>query len=803
MKNKIIILLVLLTMLSVPSASNAFLVPQANSTIIVNTQGADNTFHFNLSGVQEFDLQTSNLSASTTLTIFGLNESYSLSQSKTIGTKVDSIFCTSTNPAEIFSYQTNAVSFSPIPWENITCTFNNVEAQEKTPVLIVPGLLGTEMKNGSELLWADINRMVNPLNSDGFMDPLAFNNGLAPVDSAVSVSDVIRTETLLGATVYDYVGNLIDEFIGQDYIENQTLFTFPYDWRYGVSGKFADGKTNADLLSQKIQNIISQTGSNKVDIIAHSLGGLIVKEYVMQHPTDNYIGKAVFVGVPNTGAPKAVKVLLQGDNFGVLGLNDQEMKKIAENMPAAYDLLPSQQYYDAKGSFIEVIDRGGPFNFFPTIKDLDYSESESFLTNDHGLNSLARDNAQSLHTQSFDSYDLKQAGVDLYAIDGCRAGTLGKIVEVRYQDIFGNNHTTYDWPKMIPGDNTVPLESATNLPINQQNKYYALVAEHGKMPSQDGVRQQIVNLLSGSNLNIGNNLITQDISQCQLNGRAISVFSPVDISVTDQNGNRLGLAEDGSVINEIPNADFTILGEEKFIYLPQDNGQAYSINMKGTGTGTYTIKSQDIQNGQTANTETFSNLPVTAELTGSVNISTGGNPTTLTVKQNPTAPEQTIISDELSDKTAPEAVIEFDPGIMDIKFSGIDNVSDASAISVQDNDNVITLTDQAGNTTKITLKDKDRKKSMKVEIKSIEYNGVPADISKNKMVFSWNYDKNKNLKKLSQQVKSKKDYNITADYDGKNTKLSGKDFLGKIFQTLPGLKIIKITTSNGDLEWSY
>jgi len=34
-----------------------------------------------------------------------------------------------------------------------------------------------------------------------------------------------------------------------------------------VSGKFADGTTNVDLLATKIQDILQQTGSDKVDIV--------------------------------------------------------------------------------------------------------------------------------------------------------------------------------------------------------------------------------------------------------------------------------------------------------------------------------------------------------------------------------------------------------------------------------------------------------------------------------------------------------------------------------------------------------
>ena len=41
-----------------------------------------------------------------------------------------------------------------------------------------------------------------------------------------------------------------------------------------------------------------------------------------------------------------------------------------------------------------------------------------------------------------------------------------------------------------------------------------------------------------------------------LDGKAISVFSPIDIFVTDQDSNHLGIVSDGSIVNEIPNAAF-------------------------------------------------------------------------------------------------------------------------------------------------------------------------------------------------------------------------------------------------------
>jgi hypothetical protein len=151
------------------------------------------------------------------------------------------------------------------------------------------------------------------------------------------------------------------------------------------------------------------------------------------------------------------------------------------------------------------------------------------------------------------------------------------------------------------------------------------------------------------------------------------------------------------------------------------------------------------------------------------------------------------------DKTAPEVSIQFDPATKDLNFSG----TDGTQVFAQDKDDTIILTDQAGNTTELKLKDKDRKKSMKAEIKSLKYNGEAQDISKNLMEFSWHFDKKQNLDTLSQHVQSKRDYNVLAVFDGKNTKIAGKDFPGKISKTFSGLKLLKITTSNGDLSWSY
>ncbi len=761
----------------------------------------------------------------------------------------------------------------------------------RDPVLVVPGLLGTEIKGGDELLWADVPRMVANIG-DSFMDLLMFKSDVTPNNTNLELSEVIRQKPF-----FNYTDALIGEFIAQGYVENENLFTFPYDWRYGVTGKYANGKTNVDLLKQKVADIMAQTGAQKVDIIAHSMGGLIVKKYVVDNLASHHIGKTVFVGVPSTGAPKSIKVLLQGDNFGVLGLNDAEMKRISANMPAAYDLLPSQQYYNTKGSYVKVVDQGNLGAGPVTIKELNYSEANSFLTDDHQLNSTAMAQAEILHTQSFDNFDMRTAGVDLYSINGCKTPTISNIVESRAINIFGQKIIDYKALKWGSGDKTVPLESATNLPINQENKFYSLNTNHGTMMGQDGSRQQIVNIISGSSLPVASGIITQDIADCKLNGKAISVFSPVDIFVTDQQGNELGNAQDGSVLNEIPNAAFEVFGDHKFLYLPTDDGQVYEVKMKGTGAGTYTIKVQEISNTEAAGMEVFSNLPVTADLTGTVNL---GSQTTLTVQQNSESAPQTILpssvitgeavedvvapvstatltgtqgqagfyrsdvnvalaaTDDASgvltisykvnggdyisvaplsgatrniategahtitffatdkagnnepektlnftiDKTPPEALMQSDPVTKNIIFTGVDNISDGNLLVVQSQGGVTTITDEAGNITRIEFLYNIGDKPTKVELKSIRYNGVLVDISSMQIKFSWKY-KNNLLRKFSQEVEATNEHSISTSYKDGKTKISIKDASGKFSEKVMGQIIIKVATKKGELKWSY
>lgn len=519
----------------------------------------------------------------------------------------------------------------------------------KPPVLIVPGVLGTELSKDGRLLWADIPRMANPLNLDTFMDPLSFGTDLLPSDSSL----------LLGKTldnpfgVFDYTEGLINEFTSQGYEENKDLFLLPYDWRYGV------GEKNTNALKDKINQIISVTGSDKVDVIAHSTGGLVLKKYIIDN-ANHHVGKAVFVGVPHLGAPKAIKTLLQGDNFGIPGLEDAEMKKITANMPVVYDLSPSKKYYTTKGSYVQTITQQG---LFPEVKDLNYEETKNFLSSDHNFNSLALENATNLHTLDFDNFDPRTKGVDTYNVVGCtNKATIGKITELRNKTAAGSTFVKGYSIGYVAGDETVPLESATNLPVDSAKKFYTLKIDHGKLMTGNGSRQLITELVTkGTGTNTLSNFssnVTQDIGKCKLKGKAISIYSPLDLEISDSSGNHAKIAADGSIENSIDGVKLEKFGEHTFAFISEDMIPSVNIGVDGTGTGEYTMKVETMTDNDNNKVEVFNHLPVTENLTGSLNLT--GDQAILSVDETGAGtsiqtltPNATIATATMSDMVAP------------------------------------------------------------------------------------------------------------------------------------------------------
>lgn len=145
-----------------------------------------------------------------------------------------------------------------------------------TPILLVPGILGSTMANND--IWLP---SVRPdWNSEEWPDWGRWNDG-GLVD-------------LLGRPGWR---KLVDELKQHGYKVGCNLFPVPYDWRVDL---IAASRLYLKKWIDKARNL---TNATKVNIIAHSMGGLVTRAYIQSAAYAGDIDKFAMVGTPNRGAP--------------------------------------------------------------------------------------------------------------------------------------------------------------------------------------------------------------------------------------------------------------------------------------------------------------------------------------------------------------------------------------------------------------------------------------------------------------------------------------------------------------------
>jgi len=508
------------------------------------------------------------------------------------------------------------------------------------PVILVPGIMGTEMWKGSQKVWPDIVGMIGDPGDD-FMNILAMNFDGTPQNSQITPGDIIRKP----AVTKDIFEGLINQFANLGYLENIDLFVAPYDWRLDI-------RNASNILKIQIDLVKNQTGSSKVDLVAHSMGGLAAKQYILDNGS-GAVNKLVFIGTPHLGAPLAAKALLWGDNLNIKlvavpFLASERVRYISQNMFSIYELLPSRDYIQQNGRY-----------YFDEIKQVlfDYDQTKQFFT-DSGLSPIMLQAADSFHSSALDNFNL--AGIDAYNINGCDTPTITTIVK-RGVDEYSVS--------MSAGDGTVPLGSSKAIGADSDKTYYFKNGwwifgdiEHSTMPSAGGIKELITGIITGTNISLPDNA-THDSSVCRIEGEMVSVHSPVNLHIYDSSGNHVGRGENGDIDYNITGVAYEEIGENKFVFLPTSGGQTYQIELDGTGVGTYSLRVSKIEGNEVVETAYYSDLPVNTATEATITLAADVSNTVLSVDQNGTgnftpAPISAVLnSTQATDITQPSSAM--------------------------------------------------------------------------------------------------------------------------------------------------
>ncbi len=222
-----------------------------------------------------------------------------------------------------------------------------IQSEGRRPVIVIPGMLGTRLKDPSlgQIIWGTMK---------GFLGGDVASKLALNIDSAEPnrLETAGLVEEVGGVDIYGGILKVLEQMGGyapecpDTPNRRATYFVFPYDWRHSSA-------TNAAGLEREIQRIKALYGDPnlQVDIVAHSMGGLIVRYYLLYgardvrgeaHPEPDFAGAqnvntVVLLGTPSLGSVAALHACIEGNRVGLTPMPPE----VLATLPSMYELMPS------------------------------------------------------------------------------------------------------------------------------------------------------------------------------------------------------------------------------------------------------------------------------------------------------------------------------------------------------------------------------------------------------------------------------------------------------------------------------
>jgi pSer/pThr/pTyr-binding forkhead associated (FHA) protein len=190
-----------------------------------------------------------------------------------------------------------------------------------TPVIFVPGTMGSELWLGSERVWPNVSLLFKQpellrYSEDTKLKPKGILNEMVVVPNLISFDQ------------YNLLGDYLVQELG--YERGNNFIEFAYDWRQDI-------RRSARDLAQFIE---SWKVDAPITIIAHSLGTLVSRYYVERLGGKQKVGRLMLIGGPHQGVPKITANLLTGVDLLPFGLMGKKLTEIIETFPTVYQILP-------------------------------------------------------------------------------------------------------------------------------------------------------------------------------------------------------------------------------------------------------------------------------------------------------------------------------------------------------------------------------------------------------------------------------------------------------------------------------
>ena len=398
---------------------------------------------------------------------------------------------------------------------------------DKKPIIFIPGIAGSELfkideslvspeekaigmvygdkERSAKRIWVPIGYDARKVNDD--LNLYTNDNLYGLQQGDLRKVNVFERHAGPVAMYSSLLGTIMKNF------PDRPVYLFSYDWR----------KTNVDS-AEKLAAFIERLtdgGKVKVDLIAHSMGGLVSSHYLREH--DDRVDKYLSFGTPYEGAPSAFNTLSSKSLVG--GFLDVVIEKligikpdVASSFTAMVELLPTQRmlekypyHFVSTGdlnSFQRILNSNSSYDkILQAAADAKVSGLADLASVDMAMSNVSNDRYQQFIENS-----------KLYRVNGERNGDVLLMHRPNSMFFVGNNHPTVVsgyfpgnqdilhtvYAISTPeGDGMVPLYSATmgmtfeEMSPEIRNKFRVVNGDHLGMLLDLGNLQMMCDFLNG------------------------------------------------------------------------------------------------------------------------------------------------------------------------------------------------------------------------------------------------------------------------------------------------------------------
>lgn len=403
---------------------------------------------------------------------------------------------------------------------------------DKKPIVFVPGIAGSELFNIEPGFVSDAEKATgmlgrhNEKNMKLIYPPIGYDPKKVTEDLGLDTNDTLyalqqgdlRNVPLLERHTGPFsqytplLGNLMKNF------PDRPVYLFSYDWR----------KSNVES-AEKLGNFLDEItdgGKVKVDIIAHSMGGIISALYLKDN--DERVDKYLSFGTPYEGAPTthhyvANSILVNEFVDGAIKAFTGFDPKVVSSFTSMVELFPAKKMLEKYPMQYVGLDEKNQKEFLRAIrgKNKTYEELVQYLSENNISKSLDLETEDLALTRAAkgDRYQKFLDVVSMFRENGERDGDIFLMHRPNSMFFAGNNHPTVvagyfmgeDGESMErvenimtpEGDGVVPLYSAMmgmtfdEMPPEIRAKFRVVNGDHMGMLSDRHNFEMMCDFLNG------------------------------------------------------------------------------------------------------------------------------------------------------------------------------------------------------------------------------------------------------------------------------------------------------------------